>query len=89
MLLVAGEHQQDINTIKDNTSDFPGIAFPLPSAPVVDEFKKLGAESFISTPKSSVTGVQTYPAPKVASGIEDQLLPKTDAAKTFAKHRCS
>ena len=70
-LLVAREHQQDIDTIKDNTSpDFPAIAFPLPSTPFVNEFKKSGTESFISTPKPSITGVQTYPAPIVASGIE-------------------
>ena len=35
----------------------------------------------VSAEKPSVSGVQTYPAPKVASGLEDKLLPNTDAAK--------
>ena len=80
-LSVAGELKQDIETVQGKASAFPNISLPLPGAPIIDELEMSGAESFINAPKPSVTGVQTYPAPKVASGIEDKLLPNTDAAK--------
>jgi len=80
-LSVASELKEDVDTIKENASAFPDFTVPLPSVPIVDELEKSGAESFISAPKPSVSGVQTYPAPRVASGVEDKLLPNTDAAK--------
>lgn len=80
-LSVVGEVKQDVEAIKENPSAFPEFSDPLPSAPLVDDIETSGANSFISAPKPSVTGVQTYPAPRVASGIEDKLLPNSDAAK--------
>jgi len=80
-LSVAGELKQDIDTITENTSEYADIPMPLPSPPIIDELEVSGGESFISAPKPSVSGVQTYPVPKVVSGIEDKLLPNTDAAK--------
>merc|ERR1719446_31185 len=48
---------------------------------MVDETERSGVQNFVSAHKPSCSGVQTYPAPKVASGLEDKLLPNTDAAK--------
>jgi len=80
-LSVAGELKEDVEAIKENPSTFSDISLPLPRIPIIDEFELSGAKSFISAPKPSCTGVQTYPVPKVASGLEDRLLPNTDAAK--------
>jgi xanthine dehydrogenase/oxidase len=80
-LSVVEELKKDVVDIEANTSGFPGITLPLPVIPEVDEAERSGASSFVSAEKPSVSGVQTYPAPKVASGLEDKLLPNTDAAK--------
>eukprot|EP00536_Pseudo-nitzschia_multiseries_P013908 jgi/Psemu1/320566/estExt_fgenesh1_pm.C_6290015 len=80
-LSVAGELKKDVETITRNTSAFPGISLPLPAVPVIDDAELSGADSFISAEKPSISGVQKYPTPKVASGLEDKLFPNTDAAK--------
>jgi xanthine dehydrogenase/oxidase len=80
-LAVVEELKADVKAIEANPSEFPGMFLPLPSVPYVEESELSGASSFLSAEKPSVSGVQTYPAPKVASGLEDKLLPNTDAAK--------
>jgi len=80
-LSVVEELKEDVETIVGNHSSFPHISLPLPTVPMVDETERSGVQNFVSAQKPSCSGVQTYPAPKVASGIEDKLLPNTDAAK--------
>lgn len=80
-LSVVEELAADSAAIKANPAGFTGIDFPLPNIPVVEESELTGAMSFVSAEKPSVSGVQTYPTPKVASGLEDKLLPNTDGAK--------
>ena len=80
-LSVVVELKDDVEGIEGNHSAFPDISLPLPSIPIVDEAELSGAKTFISSEKPSCVGVQTYPTPKVASGVEDKLLPNTDAAK--------
>eukprot|EP00529_Nitzschia_sp_RCC80_P006848 CAMPEP_0113519712 /NCGR_PEP_ID=MMETSP0014_2-20120614/43682_1 /TAXON_ID=2857 /ORGANISM="Nitzschia sp." /LENGTH=1505 /DNA_ID=CAMNT_0000417481 /DNA_START=371 /DNA_END=4888 /DNA_ORIENTATION=- /assembly_acc=CAM_ASM_000159 len=81
-LSVVEELAKDVATIGANASQYPGVSLPLPEVPVVDESERSGANSFVSAEKPSCSGVQTFPAPKVASGLEDKLLPTdTDAAK--------
>mmetsp|Transcript_3741 Transcript_3741/g.9789 ORF Transcript_3741/g.9789 Transcript_3741/m.9789 type:complete len:1260 (+) Transcript_3741:181-3960(+) len=80
-LSVAQELKQDVEFIKQNISDFPDISQPLPNVPIIEESEKSGAKNFINVRKPSFSGVQTYPAPKVASGIEEKLLPNIDASK--------
>lgn len=77
-LSVVEELKNDVKEIEANPD---GFSLPLPAIPQVDEKEQSGAASFLSAEKPSVSGVQTYPAPKVASGLEDKLLPNTDAAK--------
>ncbi|KAL3916292.1 MAG: hypothetical protein SGILL_005242, partial [Bacillariaceae sp.] len=80
-LSVVEELNADLQAIETSPAEFSGVSLPLPSAPVVEEAELSGASNFVSAEKPSVSGVQTYPAPKVASGLEDKLLPNTDAAK--------
>eukprot|EP00539_Tryblionella_compressa_P013863 CAMPEP_0178824392 /NCGR_PEP_ID=MMETSP0746-20121128/5653_1 /TAXON_ID=913974 /ORGANISM="Nitzschia punctata, Strain CCMP561" /LENGTH=1497 /DNA_ID=CAMNT_0020486065 /DNA_START=312 /DNA_END=4805 /DNA_ORIENTATION=- len=80
-LSIVEELKKDVAAIEASPSGFSGISLPLPGIPEVDESELSGATSFVSAEKPSVSGVQTYPAPKVASGLEDKLLPNTDAAK--------
>ncbi|KAG7364579.1 xanthine oxidase [Nitzschia inconspicua] len=77
-LSVVEELRSDVEAIEASPGDF---SLPLPGIPEVDEAELSGASSFVSAEKPSVSGVQTFPAPKVASGLEDKLLPNTDAAK--------
>lgn len=56
----------------------------LPSAPVVSAEEMSGAESFLCSPKPSIGGVQKYPAPKVATGLEGGSA-KDPSADTIGK----
>jgi xanthine dehydrogenase/oxidase len=78
---VVEELKQDVAAIAGNPAAFAGIRLPLPSVPDIDESELSGGNNFVSAEKPSCSGVQTYPAPKVASGLEDKLLPTTKAAK--------
>lgn len=81
-LAVVEELAQDVAAIEGNTSAFSSVSLPLPKVPFVDEKERSGGASFVSAEKPSCSGVQTYPTPTVASGLEDKLLPTdTDAAK--------
>jgi xanthine dehydrogenase/oxidase len=80
-LSIIEELRDDLKTVETDPSKYSGVSLPLPDIPEVDESEISGAKSFVSAEKPSVSGVQTYPAPKVASGLEDKLLPHTDAAK--------
>lgn len=75
------ELRKDIDKVKAEPSDFPSITEPLPNAPTLDADEASGLSNFLSEPKPSFSGTQAYPAPKVAKGLEEELLPNTDAAK--------
>ena len=79
---VASELKADIETINSNPSAFPSISLPLPDGPKLGEDEESGLDNFLSSEKPSLSGVQTYPAPKVANGIEAETLPKVDTVKT-------
>jgi len=50
--------------------DVKSSSSALPPAPSVSDDERSGAESFLCSAKPSVGGVQKYPAPKVAIGLE-------------------
>lgn len=50
--------------------DIKSSVTALPPAPPVSDDERSGAESFLCSAKPSVGGVQKYPAPKVAIGLE-------------------
>jgi xanthine dehydrogenase/oxidase len=81
LISVVEDLKQDVAAISGNPAAFAGITLPLPSVPDVDESELSGSNNFVSGEKPSCTGVQTYPAPKVASGLEDKLLPKAEVPK--------
>jgi xanthine dehydrogenase/oxidase len=78
---VVEELKQDVAAIEGNPAAFSGVSQPLPSIPDVDETELSGGKGFVGSEKPSCSGVQTYPAPKVASGLEDKILPNAEAAK--------
>jgi xanthine dehydrogenase/oxidase len=55
----------------------------LPPAPVISENEKSAAESFVERKKPTMTGTQTYPAPKTTPGLEDEAdkAPKEPVSK--------
>ena len=80
------ELKKDIEAIQANPSSFQSIsAGSLPVVPDVDDDELTsGTYNFLSAPKPSFSGVQTYPEPKVAKGYEEQVLPpvkESEAAK--------
>lgn len=81
---VATELKTDIETVKSSPSAFPSISLPLPHPPQLDEDEMSGLDNFLSNEKPSLSGVQTYPAPKAASGLEDEILPKVDTVQKQA-----
>lgn len=78
---IVEELKQDVVTIQANPAGFPGVTLPLPNIPDLDAAEVSGGTIFLSAEKPSCSGVQTYPAPKVASGLEDKLLPKVVTVK--------
>lgn len=67
----------DIAAIAADPAKYPGFPAEIPVAPVVDEAEAGGTANFLSEKKPMYTGVQTYPAPKVAKGLEEDILPPT------------
>lgn len=66
----------DVKAIKENPEKFPEFsAADLPAIPQVDVKEASGTWNFLSAKKPNYSGVQVYPAPKVASGLEDEIHP--------------
>ena len=81
-LSVVEELAVDYEAFNANSSAFPELSVEggkLPAVPEVEEKEKSGTYNFLSAPKPSSSGTQFYPAPKVASGAEDKILPKVDS----------
>ena len=74
----------DIQKIKEDPS-LLSLVGDLPAAPAVDEQEMSGAKTFLSEQKPTYYGVQKYPTPKVASGLEVKSLPPADLNSETAK----
>ena len=59
-LFIVGQLEQDVKSSSAS----------LPPAPLVGDEERSGVESFLCSAKPSIGGVQKYPAPKVATGLE-------------------
>lgn len=72
----------DLERIKANPNLCPQLT-EQPAAPTLDDCEKSGLFNFVTAKKPSTSGVQTYPAPKVAKGLEEKRLPvvNPEAAK--------
>jgi xanthine dehydrogenase/oxidase len=78
------ELQADIQRIEEDPS-LLSLVGDLPAAPVVDDQEISGAKTFLNEPKPQFYGSQTYPTPKVASGLEDKSLPSVDLSSESTK----
>jgi xanthine dehydrogenase/oxidase len=83
-LSVVEELNKDIEAIQADPASYPSVASPLPSAPTVDEKEASGTFNFLSAEKPSYAGVQMHPAPKVATGLEEEYLPKMENSQAAA-----
>lgn len=81
---VVQELKDDISAIAADPSLFPSISRPLPPLPDLSDDEVSGSSNFLSAEKPSFSGVQTFPAPKVAKGAEENVLPNTDSARSNA-----
>ena len=79
-LLVLDDLNSDVATIAADRSAFPGIVGDLPSLPTAGDADGSGKTNWLSEPKPSFSGLQTYPTPKVVSGLEDKMYPLTKSA---------
>lgn len=79
-LSVVTELKADVEAITADPSAFASVSLPLPEVPSLDEEEISGLDNFLSAKKPSLFGVQTYPKPKVADGLEATILPKADIA---------
>ena len=70
-LAVCEEISIDLQTINKDPSKFPSLSGILPEAPSIDEADASGSLSFLSARKPNYSGVQKYPAPRVAKGLEE------------------
>lgn len=78
---VSQELKKDIDEIVSNPSAFESISKPLPELEDLSKEEISGADNFLSSEKPSFSGSQTYPAPKVASGLEDKILPNVSGVR--------
>lgn len=78
---VVDELRKDILAITTQPAAFPSISMPLPEVPTVNESEISGAHNFLSEKKPSFSGSQAFPAPSVAKGLEEQILPKVDGTR--------
>lgn len=79
-LQVAEEVTHDIEQIEENPLLFAGN---LPAVPVIDSREGSVVHGFLSEAKPRFYGVQKFPNPKVASGLEDKILPRKGDANTI------
>ncbi len=69
----------DLDRIKANPKLCPLLQDQ--TAPALDEREKSGLFNFVTSKKPSTSGVQTYPTPKVAQGLEEKRLPEVKEAE--------
>lgn len=78
---VVGELKKDVESITADPAAFPSVSQPLPAVPELEEEEISGAANFLSEEKPSFSGSQAYPAPKVAKGLEEEILPNVDGVR--------
>ena len=76
---VVEEIKEDLDKVKADPSLFVGSLDDLPPVPELDEREKSGKANFLIESKPSYSGVQKYPHPKVAQGLEERTLPAVKA----------
>jgi xanthine dehydrogenase/oxidase len=81
-LSVVEELKQDLSKIKMNPSLYAGLTDKMPEVPIVDAREATGTVNFLSEKKPIYAGVQRYPAPTVAKGLEEKVLPSVTEAKS-------
>jgi xanthine dehydrogenase/oxidase len=84
-LSVVADLKADISAIRANPAAYPGMEVDLPDPPSVDTMEESGTVNFLSAKKPNYSGVQVYPAAKVASGLEDKLYPAVKSARAAAE----
>jgi xanthine dehydrogenase/oxidase len=78
--------------VQDLKADVQGMKGEFPAIPDVDEKELASLSNFLSAKKPSSSGVQLYPAPKVAEGLEEKTLPavkKSSKAKAAVVGKAS
>jgi xanthine dehydrogenase/oxidase len=70
-------HRFYLNCVAELTKDVAadkteGVSYP--PVPLVDDEEECGVGGFVGVKKPSITGLQTYPEPKVAAGLEVEHL---------------
>ena len=74
-LSVLKDLREDVAKIESDPSIVPGLVGKIPALPDLDVREASGTENFLSMKKPSYSGVQKYPPPKVANGLEEKTLP--------------
>jgi len=75
----------DVKAIEADSSKYPDVPSELPPVPVVDPAEEGGTFNFLSETKPKFCGIQSFPKPKVATGLEEEILPKLKASANEAK----
>lgn len=78
-------YQFYLHCVGEVESDIERSKGSLPPAPVVADVEKSGAACFVCSTKPSIGGVQKYPAPKVAKGLEARDKDSAPAKETTTK----
>ena len=73
---------KDMLKIKADPLLYSGALNELPATPDIDNREASGTFNFLSEKKPNFVGVQRYPTPKVAKGLEEKLLPSVPESKT-------
>ena len=78
---VLEELKKDLESIAADPLAFASVPSPLPGLPELSEEEASGATNFLSAEKPSFSGSQAYPAPKVITGLEGDILPNVDGVR--------
>jgi xanthine dehydrogenase/oxidase len=85
-LLTVRNLTADIKYLKANPAVLPSLMSSIPVATEdIDPLDASGTTNWLSEPKPHFSGVQTFPAPKVVSGLEDKLYPLKESSKVKAE----
>ena len=77
-LFILQELATDVKLIEDNPASFPQISVDLTEIPLIEEYEYSGTSNFLSEKKPNYSGVQKYPAARVAKGLEDVRFPMSN-----------
>lgn len=80
------ELKEDVDKITTQPTVFPKVSLPLPTVPDLESADTSALSNFLKTPKPSFSGSQAFPAPKVAKGLEEDILPPIDMKGSPKEH---